>query len=54
MVVVKQMRGDCPELLDTEFASRLSPEILFQLTRFNSVPAFVSAVTLDLVEKQTM
>lgn len=48
------MRGDSPELLSTEFASRLSQDILFQLNRFNSVPAFLSAVTLDLVERQTM
>jgi hypothetical protein len=47
------MRGDSPELLDTEFASRLDPTLLRYLTNMNSVPAFVAAVTLDLFENQT-
>jgi len=48
-----QMRGDCPELLDTEFAARLDPSLLRYLTDLNSVPAFVAAVTLNLFESQT-
>ena len=47
------MRGDSLELLDTAFASRLDPKFFLLLTQSNSVPAFLSNITLDLFEKQT-
>mmetsp|Transcript_9713 Transcript_9713/g.16242 ORF Transcript_9713/g.16242 Transcript_9713/m.16242 type:complete len:209 (+) Transcript_9713:53-679(+) len=48
-----QLRGDAPELLDTEFASTLDPRLLTYLTTSNSVPAFLASVTLELFENQT-
>lgn len=48
-----QLRGDSPELLDTDFISRLEPHLLQQLERSNSVPAFLASVTLELFENQT-
>lgn len=47
------MRGDALELLDTDFASRLDPRLFSFLKDANSVPAFLSSVTLELFENQT-
>ena len=41
------------ELLETPYAARLDRKIFAYLTTCNSVPAFLSSVTLDLFEKQT-
>ncbi len=48
-----QLRGDAPELMETEFASRLDTNLLHHLQVTNSVPAFLASVTLDLFESQT-
>lgn len=48
-----QLRGDAPELLETDFAQGLDPRMLHYLTAANSAPAFVAAVNLELFESQT-
>eukprot|EP01039_Chlorochromonas_danica_P008499 gene8499-9369_t len=48
-----QLRGDTPELLETEFMSRVGPQHLHHLQTFNSVPAFLANLTLELFESQT-
>lgn len=48
-----QWKGDNLELLDTEFASKLDSKLFAYLTTCNSVPAFLSNVTIDLFESQT-
>jgi len=48
-----QWKGEILELLETPFASKLDPKLFSFLTRCNSVPAFLSNVTLDLFEKVT-
>jgi len=40
-------------LLETEFCSRIDEHIFSYLKKCNSVPAFLSVLTLDLFEKQT-
>ena len=47
------MRGEALELLDSEFASRLDSKFFTLLTQSNSVPAFLSNITLELFENQT-
>jgi hypothetical protein len=42
------------ELLETDFALRLDRKLSVYLTTCNSVPAFLSSVTLQNFEKQTM
>lgn len=48
-----QLRGESPELLETDFASRLTPQHLQHLQTYNSVPAFLANLTLELFESQT-
>ncbi len=45
--------GDRLDLLDTDFARKLDPLVLQNLTQYNSVPQFLSAVTNELFESQT-
>ena len=48
-----QWRGDNLELIETPFAGKLDPRFFSILSVSNSVPAFLSNVTLDLFENQT-
>lgn len=48
-----QVRGDALELLDTPYAGSLDQRLFAYLTTCNSVPAFLSGLTLELFEKQT-
>lgn len=50
---IVQWKGDTLELLETEFASRLDQKLFAYLTSCNSVPAFLSNVTIELFESQT-
>ncbi|KAG8236583.1 hypothetical protein J437_LFUL015769 [Ladona fulva] len=43
-----------PSLLETPFSSTLGDLISLHLMRQNSIPAFVSAVTLELASRQTI
>ena len=40
-------------LLATEFSSQLADQIETYLTRYNSIPAFLSSITLELFNRQT-
>jgi len=40
-------------LLATDFSSQLTDQIDAYLTRFNSIPAFLSSITLELFNRQT-
>lgn len=40
-------------LLATDFSSQLTDQIETYLSRFNSIPAFLSNITLDLFNRQT-
>ena len=40
-------------LLATDFSSQLTDQIETYLNRFNSIPAFLSSITLDLFNRQT-
>ena len=40
-------------LLATDFSSQLTDQIDTYLTRFNSIPAFLSSITLELFNRQT-
>jgi hypothetical protein len=48
-----QWRGDKLELMETPFASRLDSKLFTYLSTCNSVPCFLSNVTLDLFDNQT-
>ncbi|KAJ1426629.1 mitotic checkpoint protein-domain-containing protein [Ochromonadaceae sp. CCMP2298] len=48
-----QLRGDAPELMDTQFAATLDPRLLDQLRTSNSVPLFLATVTQEMFEAQT-
>lgn len=48
-----QINGDLPELLETEFTKNIDPMTMMYLTNYNSVPGFLSTVTLQLFENQT-
>lgn len=41
------------QVMETDFCKRLDKNILMYLEKFNSIPAFLSEVTLDLFNKQT-
>ena len=41
------------EVLETDFTARLDSSITAYLSKMHSIPAFLAAVQLDLVEKQT-
>ncbi len=50
-----QLSDDGPELLGTDFAEKLDSMLIDQyLHRANSIPAFLSSITLQLFENQTM
>lgn len=49
-----QLQGEDPELLYSEFAESLDPSVMSYLSTYNSVPAFLASVTLQLFENQTM
>lgn len=53
LLATLQMRGDSLELMDSPFASKLDPKLFTYLSTCNSVPAFLSSVTLDLFDNQT-
>lgn len=40
-------------LLATEFSSQLADQIETYLTRYNSIPAFLSSITLELFNRET-
>ena len=40
-------------LLATDFSSQLADQIETYLSRFNSIPAFLSSITLELFNRQT-
>ena len=40
-------------LLATDFSSQLTDQIETYLSRFNSIPAFLSSITLELFNRQT-
>ncbi|EGD81422.1 hypothetical protein PTSG_02142 [Salpingoeca rosetta] len=42
------------QLLETQFSASLDERILANLHRFHSIPAFLSAITVDLFSKSTM
>jgi len=48
-----QWKGSTLELIETEFAKKLDPRLFTMLSVSNSVPAFLSNVTLELFESQT-
>jgi mitotic spindle assembly checkpoint protein MAD1 len=48
-----QWRGDKLELMETPFASKLDSKLFTYLSTCNSVPCFLSNVTLDLFDNQT-
>jgi hypothetical protein len=48
-----QWRGDTLELMQTPFAERLDHRLLEHLRRCNSVPCFLSNITMELFESQT-
>lgn len=48
-----QWKGGSLELLDTPFAEKLDPKHFSYLTTCHSVPAFLSAITIELFENQT-
>ena len=48
-----QWRGDALELVETPFVNSMDPRLLSILKGTNSVPAFLSNITLELFEKQT-
>jgi mitotic spindle assembly checkpoint protein MAD1 len=41
-------------LHETDFTASLDPRVMGFLTKFRSIPAFVSTITLDLFHKQTI
>lgn len=47
------MSEDGPELLESDFATRLDETLIQHLQRYNSVPAFLANTTLLLFENQT-
>ena len=47
------MKGETLELIETAFALKIDQKLYAFLSKCNSVPAFLSNVTLDLFEKQT-
>lgn len=49
-----QMKNGGLELLETPFCARIDPKMFAYLTTCHSVPAFLSSLTLDLFDKQTM
>jgi mitotic spindle assembly checkpoint protein MAD1 len=51
--LIFQWRGETLELLETPFASKIDPKLFSYLNRSNSVPAFLSNVTIELFENQT-
>lgn len=48
-----QWRGEVLELMQTPFAERLDHRLLEHLRRCNSVPCFLSSITMELFESQT-
>lgn len=48
-----QWKGEVLELLETPFASKLDSKLFTLLNTSNSIPAFLSNVTLELFENQT-
>jgi len=48
-----QWRGEALELMQTPFAEKLDHRMLEHLRRCNSVPCFLSNITLELFESQT-
>jgi mitotic spindle assembly checkpoint protein MAD1 len=42
------------ELMESDFGKRVDPHVFAYLSNFNSFPAFLAALTMDLFEKQTM
>jgi len=49
-----QWKGEVLELLQTPFAETLNPMLLDYIQKRNSVPAFLSAVSLELFDNQTL
>jgi hypothetical protein len=50
---VLQIRDDAAELMESDFALGLNPQLLTYLNTANSVPAFLASVTMDMYESQT-
>ena len=55
---IKELGQDKPnelqlEILPTEFSNQVSDKIEMYLQKMNSYPAFLSAITMDLFERQT-
>ena len=48
------MSGETLEMLETEWTRRLDGKLFAYLTVSKSVPAFLSALTLEAFEKQTL
>jgi hypothetical protein len=48
------MNGEEIQLLETDFALTVDEDSLKYLKKYNSFPAFLSALTLNLFENQTM
>lgn len=47
------INDDQPELLETQFTKSIDPTTMIYLTNYNSVPGFLSTITLQLFENQT-
>ncbi len=48
-----QWRDDALELIETPFVSKLDPKLFAYLNQCNSVPSFLSNVTIELFDSQT-
>ena len=48
-----QWRDDTLELIETPFVSKLDPKLFAYLNQCNSVPSFLSNVTIELFDSQT-
>lgn len=48
-----QWKGETLELMETPFAGKLDPKLFAYLSSCNSVPSFLSNVTLELFDNQT-
>ena len=42
------------QLLETQFSASLDSAVMANLHRFHSIPAFLSAITIDLFSKTTL
>jgi hypothetical protein len=49
-----QMNGSKLDMIDTPFVKNLNPVLIHMLKKNNSVPSFLSSVTLELFENQTL